>query len=557
MSKSVARAPWAWISVCACACLLPACAGHMRGPPPTTDIDEDRYREDIRILASADFAGRRPGTPGEQKTIDYLVAKFRKIGLKPGNGDSFLQQVPVVESTVTGDPSCLVTGRGAAHNLVYDKDVVLWTKRAQAAAEVVQSDLVFVGFGIVAPEYDWNDYDGIDVRGKTVVALVGDPGRASADAKLFKGHNMTSYGRWEYKIEAAARAGASAVLLVHDTGDGALPWDVLVNSRTGPQLAAATADDGASLPVIEGWLSNAAARALFTQAGFDFSGLANAAARPGFHARPLGLKLDAHLAQTLRRFNTANVLAMLPGSRRRHDAIIYSAHWDGLGTVPAASGDTYYPGAADDAAGVAGLLAIAQSFKHTLPPPERTILFIAFTGEESGRLGSEFYVEHPLIPLADTVADINLDALHIGGPTRDVTVIGFGQSELEGTLREAAALQGRELKADPHPEAGGFYRSDNFSFAQAGVPALVAMGGVDDSAHGPIWGQAQLDDYDAHRYHRTTDQYSDAWDVRGTIEDLTLDYRLGMRLAQTRRFPNWYLGSEFRAARERSRDSGD
>jgi Zn-dependent M28 family amino/carboxypeptidase len=271
----------------------------------------------------------------------------------------------------------------------------------------------------------------------------------------------------------------------------------------------------------------------------------------------LGLKLDAHLSQELRRFNTANVVAMLPGSRRRHDAIIYSAHWDHFGTITGEGGDTFYPGAADDAAGVAGLLAIAQSFKHTMPPPERTILFLSFTGEEFGLLGSHFYVEHPVVPLADTVADINLDTLHIGGPTRDVTVIGFGQSELEGYLREVASLQGRELKADPHPEAGEYYLDDNYSFARAGVPALVAMGGVDDSARGPLWGQAQLDDYYAHRYHRTTDQYSDDWDVRGTTLDLNLYYRLGMRLAQTRRFPDWYAASEFRAARERSRDSGD
>jgi len=556
MSKAMGSVRRGWIVICTCAGLL-SCTAHVRQPPPTTDIDEDRYREDIRVLASAEFAGRRPGTPGEDKTIAFLVAQFRKIGLKPGNGDSYLQQVPVVESTLTDSPTCLVTGRGATRALVYKQDVVLWTKRTQPAAELAQSELLFVGFGIVAPEYDWNDYAGVDVRGKTVVVLVGDPGRLANDARIFKGRTMTSYGRPDYKIEAAARAGASGILLVDDPEAGAFPWDVLVNSRTGPQLAAATADDGANQPAIEGWLSYAAARALFTQAGFDFGGLATAAARTGFHARPLGLKLDAHLSQELRRFNTANVVAMLPGSRRRHDAIIYSAHWDHFGAVTGAGGDTFYPGAVDDAAGVAGLLAIAQSFKHTLPPPERTILFLSFTGEESGLLGSQFYVDHPVVPLADTVADINLDTLHIGGPTRDVTVIGFGQSELEGYVREVASLQGRELKADPRPEAGEYYRADNYSFARAGVPALVAMGGVDDSARGPLWGQAQLDDYYAHRYHRTTDQYSADWDVRGTILDLNLYYRLGVRLAQTRRFPNWYVASEFRAARERSRDSGD
>jgi len=557
MSKSTGSAPGAWIVVSVCAGLLAACATHVRGPPPTTDVDEDRYREDVRVLASAEFEGRRPGTPGEDRATAFLVAQFRKIGLKPANGDSYLQQVPVVESTITDSPTCRITGRGAERSLVYKQDVLLWTKRAEPAAELSQSELVFVGYGIVAPEYQWNDYAGVDVRGKTVVVLVGDPGRLGTDAKIFKGPTMTSYGRPEYKIEAAARAGASGVLLVHDSDAGALSWDVLTNSLTSPQLALATANEGVNELTIEGWLSNDAAKGLFKDAGLEFAGLASAAARPGFHPQPLGLKLDVHLSQVLRRFNSANVVAMLPGSRRRRDAIIYSAHWDHLGRIGGASGDTYYPGAADDAAGVAGLLAIAQSFKHTLPPPERTILFLAFTGEESGLVGSEFYVAHPLIPLAETVADINLDRLHIGGPTRDVTVIGFGQSELEGYLRETASLQGRELKSDPHPEAGDYYRADNYSFASAGVPALVAMGGVDDSARGPIWGQAQLDDYYAHRFRRTSDQYSDAWDVRGTLEDLTLYYRVGLRLSQTRRFPNWFAASEFRAARERSRDSGD
>jgi Zn-dependent M28 family amino/carboxypeptidase len=472
----------------------------------------------------------------------------------------------VIQLSPSADPTVSISGRGTTHPLVFKKDIVIWSKRLDAEVAVTSSELVFVGFGIVAPEYGWNDYAGLNVQGKTVVVLLGDSGSVGADsnAKLFNGRTMTSYGRWSYKIDEAARQGASAILLVHDPIATGYPWDVIVNDAMTPQLELATANanggpnanEAAPSVAIEGWLSAPAAQQLFAHAGVDFSAAVAAAAKPGFKAMSLPITLDAQVYHSIRGFNSANVVAVLPGEKRRHEYIVYTAHWDHLGRA-SSPGNAVYPGAVDNATGVAGLLALAQSFHRTRPPPDRTIVFIALTGEESDRVGSRYYVQHPIFPLEDTVADINMDALQVGGPTRDVTVIGFGQSDLDGYLREVAALQGRELHADPHPELGGYFRSDNYSFAQVGVPAMVAFGGTDDAARGPAYGQAQIDDYYAHRFHQTGDQYSDSWDLRGAVTDLTMYYRVGMRLAQTRRFPRWTAKSEFRAIRERSRESID
>jgi Zn-dependent M28 family amino/carboxypeptidase len=542
--------------------LLAACSVAPRAPPPSTDIDEDAYRADVRRLASDEFEGRRPGTVGEEKTAAFLVSRFRAMGLKPGNGDSFLQTVPLLEAQPTSSPTLSVSASGpgagarpgALRSLVFGKDMVILTRRRVPEVTVARSELVFVGYGIVAPEYQWNDYAGIDVHGKTVVVLLSDPGAAGADSKLFRGRSLSYYGYATYKLEEAARQGASGVLLIHEADIVGYPWDAVVNTWSGAQYQLAAEPAGPAPPEFQGWLEGNAARSLFAAANLDFKALCAAAARPGFKPVSLGFSVDAALHQTLRNFNSVNVVALLPGGKQHHDYIIYSAHWDHLGRT---EGGEIYPGAVDDATGVAGLLALAQSFRRTKPPPDRSIVFMAFTGMESGLLGSQYYVDNPIFALADTVADLNLDRLHIGGPTRDVTDVAFGQSDLDAYLRDAATLQGRELHADPHPEAGEFFRSDDFSFAKAGVPALVAFGGDDDSARGPAFGAAQRDDYYAHRWHRTSDAYAEDWDVRGAIQDLTLEYRLGLRLAQTRRFPNWAKTSDFRAARERSRESAD
>jgi len=537
----------------ACLLLLAACAAQRR-PPPSTDIDEDAFREHVRTLASDAFEGRKPNTPGETKTVDYLLDQFRRLNLKPGNGTSYLQQVPMVELLPTAVPSLVVAGHGASRTLAYKTDMVIWSKLAQPDSALRNSEMVFVGYGIVAPEYGWNDYAGVDVHGKTVVVLVNDPGHVSDDPNVFKGRTMTYFGRWTYKVEEAARQGASGVLLIHDAEAASYGWDVVLSSWTGAQLDMDRADGNSGRAAIEGWISAAAARALFAQAGLDFSSLTAGAAHAGFKAVPMGLTAAAEVHAAIRRFTSPNVIAILPGKSRRREYILYTAHWDHLGRSDGPNGGEIFHGAVDNASGVAGLLVLAQSFVRTRPAPDRSIVFLALTGEESGLLGSQYYVDNPIYPLASTVADINMDALHIGGPTRDVTVIGFGQSELEVFLRDAAALQGRELHAEPRPENGDYFRSDNLSFAKAGVPSLYAVGGIDDAARGPAWGQAALDDYNAHRYHQPADGYSPDWDVRGTVMDLRLYYRVGLRLAQTRRFPNWYSNSEYRAARERSRE---
>jgi Zn-dependent M28 family amino/carboxypeptidase len=540
-----------WGVLASAGLLLSACAGAGRKlPPPSTDIDETAYRNHVRVLASDDFQGRKPGTPGEEKTVAYLVEQFRKLGLKPGNGESFLQQVPMVESVAGADASLSFAGRNGTVPLAYRKDMVIWSKRGLPQAELRHSELVFVGYGIVAPEYAWNDYADIDVHGKTVVVLIGDPGYATKDRRVFRGGGATYYGRWTYKIEEAARQGAAGVLLVHDNDAAGYGWSVVQSTWTGAQLGLATASD-AGRAAIEGWIQKDAARALFTVAGLDFAATAAAAAHAGFKAMPMGLQADASLHNSVRTFTSANVIAQLPGAGRRREYVLYAAHWDHLGLDSALAGHNIYNGAVDNASGVAGLLALAQSFARTKPVADRSIAFLAVTGAEAGLLGSEYYAENPVFPLRDTVAVLDLDTLRLGGPTRDVTLFGAGNTDLEDYARAVALLQGRDVTPEPDPQQGLYYQSDSFSFARAGVPVLLAKAGLDDSARGPGWGRARLDDYMAHRYHQPSDQYSPDWDVRGAIEDLTLYYDVGNRVTHTRRFPRWYPNSEFRVSRDR------
>lgn len=539
-----------WGVLAAAGLLLTACAVRPKVPPPSTDIDETVYREHLRTLASDEFEGRKPGTPGEDKTVGYLIDQFRKLGLRPGNGESYLQQVPMVEILAGADASLAISGQKGALTLAYGKDMVIWSKRALPQVELRHSELVFVGYGIVAPEYAWNDYADIDVRGKTVLVLINDPGYATKDPKVFKGGSMTYYGRWAYKVEEAARQGAAGVLLIHDNDAAGYGWNLIQSTWTGAQLELAAADGNAGRAAIEGWIQQDAARRLFTAAGLDFSAAAAGAAHAGFKAIPLGTQADATLHNNVRQFSSPNVIAQLPGGSRRREYVVYTAHWDHLGRDSARPGHNIFNGAIDNASGVAGLLALAQSFVRTKPVSDRSIVFLALTGAEPGLLGSEYYAENPVFPLKETAAFLNLNALRNGGPTRDVNIFGFGNTDLEEYARAAALLQGREMTPEPTPELGLYFRSDNFSFAKAGVPALYAQRGIDDTARGPVWGRAQLDDFMAHRYHQPSDQYSPDWDVRGALDDLTLYYGVGMRVAHSRRFPHWYSNSEFRVSRD-------
>jgi Zn-dependent M28 family amino/carboxypeptidase len=538
----------------ACAGLLLAgCTMHPK-ELPSTDIDDTAFADHVRVLASDDFLGRKPGTPGEDKTVSYLIEHFRKLGLKPGNGNSYVQQVPLVQITAGADATLSATGPGGTRNLVFGKDMVIWTKRAVPEVQIAHSELVFVGYGIVAPEYSWNDYANLDVHGKTVVLLANDPGFASKDPTVFKGNAMTGYGRLAYKVEEAARQGAQGVLLVHDSQALGYGWNVIQATWAGAQFELAAGGGNPGSAAIEGWIQNDAARALFTAAGLDFTRLAVAAAYPGFKAVPMGVKVDAMIHNAIRPFSSQNVIAVWPGSRG-HEYVLYAAHWDSLGADEARPGHGIFNGAVDNATGVAGLLSIAQSFVRTDPKPDRSIAFLATTAAEPNLLGSQYYVDNPVLPLQQTAAVINVDTLLNGGRTRDVSILAFGNSDLEEAARAEALLQGREARAEPNPQLGLYFRSDSYSIARRGVPALYVQSGIDSAARGPAWGKAQIDDYFAHRYRQTSDQYSPDWDVGGAVIDLMLDYHVGLRVANSRRFPRWYPNSEFRTAHRRANDS--
>jgi Zn-dependent M28 family amino/carboxypeptidase len=538
--------------------LVPASvAGFLMVTPATAGpIEVSVYRKHVAALASDEFEGRKPGTAGETRTLEYLEGEFRKLGLEPGNGASFLQQVPMVEIAAAPDASLGFTTGNDVVSLKFRDDMVIWTKRVKDTESLAASPLVFVGYGVSAPEFGWDDYAGIDMRGKTAVILVNDPGFITKDESLFRGRAMTYYGRWTYKYEEAARRGAAAAIIVHQTEPASYGWGTVVNSWSTPQLDQETADGNAGRVAVEGWITEAAAEKLFAANGKRFQDAVQRANQRGFRAEPLSSTASASLRNTIRRAKSYNVVARLPGTTRPSEAIVYMAHWDHLGRLPDCSGDCVFNGAVDNATGTAGLLALADAFVRAPRKPGRSILFLAVTLEESGLLGSAYYVDNPVLPLASTVAAINMDAMHFGGPTRDVTVIGFGASELERYLASAAKKQGRVLSPDPTPEIGSFFRSDHFNFAKRGVPALYIKGGIDDRERGVEWRRKYLAEFTTKNYHQVGDNYSQDADLRAGVNDLDLLYAVGTQLAKEKTFPNWNADSEFRAARDRARASG-
>jgi Zn-dependent M28 family amino/carboxypeptidase len=527
--------------------LLGGCAS-LSGGPPAVAISAAEYERHIVTLASDEFEGRKPGTAGERKTVDYLVAEFKKLGLQPGNRGAWTQEVPIVEITAGSDAE-LKLGDAA---LAYGKDMVIWTKRVAPEVTLADSPLVFVGHGVVAPEAGWNDYAGVDMRGKTAVILINDPGFATGDEKLFRGRAMTYYGRWTYKFEEAARQGAAAAIIIHDDEPAAYPWDTVQNSWMGPQLDTASPDGNAGRIAIEGWVTRAAGDALLQANGLSYADLVKAASRPGFKPIELRQRASGSLRNAIRRASSSNVLAMIPGSKRPDEVVVYMAHWDHLGRSLGRSGDNIFNGALDNASGTAGLLAIAKAFAESPRRPERSVVFLGLTLEESGLLGSAYYASNPVFPLRKTVAALNMDAMSWGGPTRDVSVIGFGASQLEEYLAVAAKTQDRVLRMEPTPEKGFFYRSDHFNFAKVGVPALYFKMGVEDREKGVEWARARQAEYTLRDYHKPSDEWRPGTDLRGSLEDLALLHAVGARLAREKRFPNWYPSSEFRSARDRT-----
>jgi Zn-dependent M28 family amino/carboxypeptidase len=534
--------------------LLTAC-GKPQAPGDASSISEERYRAHVERLSSDEFEGRGPGTAGEQKTITYVEEQFRAAGLEPAVGDSFLQAVPAIEIRTTPDPVMPVRGARGQIELRNADDYVVWTRRPVPESRVTDAELVFAGYGIVAPEYDWNDYAGLDVRGKIVMVLVNDPGYATQDPSLFTGTAMTYYGRWTYKFEEAVRQGAAGVLVIHETAPAGYPWDVPRNGAGQPQFDLRIADHEAQRLALEGWITHEAAMRVVELAGENYTGLKEAAARRGFQARPLGLSASVGVRNEVSERTSYNVVGKLRGRASPDEAFVYTAHWDHLGTRPG-EGDTVYNGAADNATGVAALIELGRVFAATKPRPRRSVLFVAVTLEESGLLGSQYFAGHLPIPAARIAGGLNMDNLAPIGPARDVVVVGYGASGLDDYLRRAAEQRGRSLSPEPTPEKGLYYRSDHFNLAKLGVPMLYPKPGIDLVNGGPDAGRAWLDAYVANHYHKVSDEYDPAWNVSGTLADLALYYDVGRAVANESGWPQWSDESEFRAVREASRAAG-
>lgn len=517
-------------------------------------ITADDLLADVQTLSSNEFGGRAPASPGEEKTIDFLRAEFEKLGLAPGNGDSFFQEVPLVKMTADPSATLVVRRNGSQSSFGYGGDYIAWTKRVVRNATINRSELVFVGYGIVAPEYDWDDYEGLDVAGKTVVVLVNDPGFTTQDTTLFNGNTMTYYGRWTYKYEEASRQGAAAAFIVHETEPAAYPWTVVKGSWSGPQFTLVAEDNNMSRMAVEGWWTVETARRIFTQAGVDYDSLKTLATRRDFSAFPLGLRVSLALQNEVAWSTSHNVVAVLPGTGIADEYFVYLAHWDHFGTDPSLEGGQIFNGALDNATGTAALIELAEAFVSLDRKPSRSIMFLAVTAEEFGLLGSAYYAQHPARALDKTVAALNIDGLNILGRMNDISVVGYGYSELDAYLEEAAARQGRVVRPDPEPEAGYYYRSDHFNFAKVGVPAIYPGSGVDHIEHGEEWTKQKRDEYTAQHYHKPSDEYRPDWDLSGAIDDLRLFFDVGYRIANESTFPNWREGTEFKAARDAMMD---
>jgi Zn-dependent M28 family amino/carboxypeptidase len=531
----------------------------LQAAAPVSGVDHDRMLGHIRILASDEFEGRLPGTVGEDKSVAYITGQFKELGLAPGNPDgSYLQQVPLVG--IDGMPSMSLTAAGQPIPMQWLQDFVATTSRAVPQVSIVNSALVFVGYGVQAREYHWDDYKGIDVRGKTLVMLINDPpvedprhpGRL--DDKVFKGNAMTYYGRWTYKYEIAAKLGAAGVLIVHETKPASYDWNVVAHSWSGEAFTLADPAGTADSLAVQGWITLDKARALLAQAGQDFDVLKARARTREFRPVELNATLSVTIDNKLREVTSHNVIARLAGSDPKlgRQYIIYTAHWDHFGRKAGLPGDQIFHGAVDNASGVAGMLEIARAFAHTRLPPGRSILFMAVTAEEQGLLGSKYYAEHPLYPLDRTLADINIDGVGTWGRTRDVQVVGYGQNSLEQELARVLKSEHRTLIPDQSPEKGSYFRSDQFSFARVGVPGLDLKAGVDAIGRPPGYGQSKNDDYEEHYYHSPADEVRADWDLSGAAQDMTDLYRVGLALARTRHWPEWRADSEFRAVRAAS-----
>ena len=526
--------------------VVAGCKPNAPGDSKSVEVDQSTIGKHLERLASDEFAGRMPGTDGEVKTVNYLKEEFTKLGALPGNGDSYFQEVPLIKFNGIPSEEMIISGADNNIELKHFNDYMAVTEKAIPEVGLDNSELVFAGYGIVAPEYGWNDYEGIDWNGKTAVVLVNDPGYESGDSALFKGNEMTYYGRWTYKYEEAARQGAAGILIIHETGPAGYGWGVIQSSNTNNYLILES-----EVPAVdvEGWISGESAEKIFDSSvlkGIDYKALAR---NRDFKPVPLGLTASVKIKNSISKLVSKNVIALIPGTERKNEYIIYSAHWDHFGIGKAINGDSIYNGAIDNASGTAALLAMAEAFKKA-GPTKRSIVMMAVTCEEQGLLGSAYYAEHPVFDPQKTVANINIDALLAPCPMKDLTIVGYGHSEMDEYARQAAEKQGRYIIKDPEPEKGYFFRSDHFNFAKVGIPALYASGSYEGFTKSKEEIKDFMDDYLQNKYHKPTDEYDpETTDLSGMQFDIQLFFEVGLRLANEDYFPVWYDSSEFKAAR--------
>jgi Zn-dependent M28 family amino/carboxypeptidase len=514
-----------------------------------SSITEEGLKKQISAIASDDFQGRGPATPGEQKTISYLAEQFKEEGLEPGNNGSYFQEVSLIKMTTDTAATINISGGKSKLNLKYHEDFTGNAAQTSDEIKIDNSGIIFVGYGVNSPEDNWNDYAGLDVKGKTVLILVNDPGYTISDSTLFSGKTMTYYGRWTYKYEEAARQGAKAAIIIHETDAAGYPWGVVQNSWSGPQFSLVDNDFLKSDLQVKSWITRETAEKIFESAGLDYSQLRLDASKKGF--KPVDMKLTASILfkNKVEYTKSNNVVALLPGTDRSGEYIIYTAHWDHFGINSAFKGDSILNGAVDNGTGTAALVEIARAF--TKAKPARSILFLSVTCEEQGLLGSEFYAHHPLYPLEKTVAVINMDALNIFGKSKDMTIVGYGNSQLDSYAERVLQKYGRYAIADPTPEKGGYFRSDHFSFGKVGVPSLYLAQGVNNVEHGKEWGLAAHEKWINDNYHKPSDNYEpDKWNFDGLVEDVKVYFETGYDLSISEEFPEWSAGFPFKSLRD-------
>lgn len=532
--------------------LLALAACRNTGIGPALDaITEEGIKGHIATLASDEFLGRAPATVGEEKTISYLAEEYKKLGLLPGAGDSYFQKVPLVKITADHSMMLRFTGGKSPVMLKYSDDFIGGSSQRKDLISLDNSEVIFVGYGINAPENGWNDYEGLDVRGKSVLIMVNDPGYATGDSSLFDGRAMTYYGRWTYKYEEAARQGAAAAIIIHETGAASYPWEVVRNSWSGPQFYLEDDMTAASPLQVRGWITGEAAMKLFASAGLDYDKLTAAASERGFTPVRTGLKFSARFDNRVEYTSSNNVAAYWPGGERPDELVIYTAHWDHFGVNNSFTGDTILNGAVDNATGTAALLEIAKAFTRLPERQKRSVLFLSVTCEEQGLLGSDWYARNPVYPPEKTAGVINIDVLNIFGKTWDMNITGWGYNQLEEYAVAVLERHGRYAAPDATPERGGYFRSDHFSFAKVGVPSLSLSKGIDNVEHGKEWGREQSNRWNMENYHKPSDNYEPGkWNFEGMIEDVKVYFEIGYDLSMTTAFPEWSAGVPFKALRD-------